>query len=221
MAFALEKNGQECQITNDSSVPLITLDSSDGNVIVGSASLGTGTVSMFDQSDPRKSVSIQAPSSIASNVTLTLPNTSGNSGDVLTTNGNGVLSWISSVNKGVIPFGMNSARTNETDMARVINGGDTIHGYRIPSDTTLVRASLQYRCTSHSSNGAATLTLFKNGVATSETVSTGTITGTSNNLGVVDTIDLTLAAGDTLAAQWTVPSGITTQDVTILLEYTA
>jgi hypothetical protein len=38
-------------------------------------------------------IALDAPSSIATDVTLTLPNTDGDSGQYLQTNGSGALSW--------------------------------------------------------------------------------------------------------------------------------
>ena len=45
-------------------------------------------------SNNSKSVSLRAPSSLSSNVTLTLPSTSGEDGDVLKSDGSGGLNWV-------------------------------------------------------------------------------------------------------------------------------
>jgi hypothetical protein len=50
-------------------------------------------------------VAFRAPSSIAANVTWTLPNVDGSSGQVLTTDGAGALSWTSGGSRPIQEFG--------------------------------------------------------------------------------------------------------------------
>jgi trimeric autotransporter adhesin len=65
---------------------------------LSSASLGTKLISLFD-SDSTNKVEIQTPATgtLTSNYVLTLPANDGGSGEVLSTDGNGVLSWIPAV----------------------------------------------------------------------------------------------------------------------------
>lgn len=48
----------------------------------------------FADSDSSNYVAFQAPATVASNVTWTLPSSDGSSGQALTTNGSGTLSWV-------------------------------------------------------------------------------------------------------------------------------
>jgi hypothetical protein len=59
----------------------------------------------FADSDSSNWVAFQAPSTVASNVTWTLPNADGTNGQVLSTNGSGVLSWASAGGGSGFPSG--------------------------------------------------------------------------------------------------------------------
>lgn len=72
------------------------------NLQVGTTTM-TGDLTMNAQSDVRFAdadssnwVAFQAPATVASNVTWTLPNADGSNGNVLSTNGSGTLSWATS-----------------------------------------------------------------------------------------------------------------------------
>ncbi len=58
----------------------------------GSGGSAGGAVEMYDDDDSNK-LTIQAPATIGTNYTLTLPADNGGSGEVLTTDGDGVLTW--------------------------------------------------------------------------------------------------------------------------------
>ena len=60
--------------------------------IKGSGSSATGAVRLYDNDDTHY-VDLKAPATVASNVTLTLPANDGDSGEVLTTDGSGNLTW--------------------------------------------------------------------------------------------------------------------------------
>lgn len=62
-------------------------------VIDGDAQLQSQGDLRFADSDSLNYVAFQAPATISSNYTLTLPNSDGTSNQVLTTNGSGTLSW--------------------------------------------------------------------------------------------------------------------------------
>lgn len=55
----------------------------------------------FGDSDSSNWVAFQAPATVASNVTWTLPNADGNTGQVLSTNGSGTLSWATASSGGL------------------------------------------------------------------------------------------------------------------------
>ena len=65
----------------------VTIDDSNNLTLPGQADL------RFADSDSSNWVAFQAPATIASNVTWTLPNADGTNGQVLSTNGSGTLSW--------------------------------------------------------------------------------------------------------------------------------
>ena len=73
----------------------ITIDPSGTGVfkIAGDAQLQAQGDLRFADSDSSNYVAFQAPSTVASNLTWTLPATDGSSAQVLTTNGSGTLSW--------------------------------------------------------------------------------------------------------------------------------
>lgn len=61
--------------------------------VAGTAQLRANGALRFADADSSNYVSFQAPTTVASNVTYTLPNADGSSGQVLSTNGTGGLSW--------------------------------------------------------------------------------------------------------------------------------
>jgi len=65
----------------------VTIDDSNNLTLPGQADL------RFADSDSSNWVAFQAPATVASNVTWTLPNADGTSGQVLSTDGSGTLSW--------------------------------------------------------------------------------------------------------------------------------
>lgn len=73
----------------------ITIDPSGTGVfkIAGDAQLQAQGDLRFADSDSSNYVAFQAPATVASNLTWTLPATDGSSAQVLTTNGSGTLSW--------------------------------------------------------------------------------------------------------------------------------
>jgi hypothetical protein len=64
-----------------------------GDAMTGALTLNAQSPIRFADSDSSNYVSFQAPTTVASNVTFTLPGTDGTSGQVLVTDGLGVLSW--------------------------------------------------------------------------------------------------------------------------------
>ena len=65
----------------------------------------------FGDSDNSNWVGFQAPSTVTSNVTWTLPATDGTSGQVLSTNGSGTLSWAAA--SSVSPFSFNTTTVSQ------------------------------------------------------------------------------------------------------------
>lgn len=70
----------------------VTVD--DSNIVTASGFVANAQGPVrFADSDSSNYVAFQAPATVASNVTWTLPNADGTSGQVLSTNGTGTLSW--------------------------------------------------------------------------------------------------------------------------------
>lgn len=65
-----------------------------GGTLTGDVTLNAQSDLRFADSDSSNWVALQAPATVASNVTWTLPNADGTSGQVLQTNGTGTLSWL-------------------------------------------------------------------------------------------------------------------------------
>jgi hypothetical protein len=80
----------------------VTIDDSNNLTLPGQADL------RFADSDSSNWVAFQAPSTVASNVTWTLPNADGTSGQVLSTDGSGTLSWATGGGGGGSPGGSNT-----------------------------------------------------------------------------------------------------------------
>ena len=68
---------------------------SSGGALTGDVTLNAQSDLRFADSDSSNWVAFQAPATIASNVTWTLPSVDGSSGQALSTNGTGTLSWSS------------------------------------------------------------------------------------------------------------------------------
>jgi hypothetical protein len=97
--------------------------------IVGDVQLNAQHILKFADSDSSNYVAFQSPATVASNVTWTLPSADGVNGQVLSTNGSGVLSWTSASGGGTL-----SSRTLVSGTTSSINDGAAtnldISGYK-------------------------------------------------------------------------------------------
>ena len=97
--------------------------------IVGNMQLNAQNDLRFADADSSNWVAFQAPSAISANVTWTLPATDGITGQVLTTNGSGTLSWVSAG-----PGGSLSVRTTVSGTTGTLTDGSAanvdITGYK-------------------------------------------------------------------------------------------
>ena len=88
--------------------------------LVGNGSSSGGTLKIMEDSDNGTNfVGLKAPDTIASNFTLTLPTADGSNGQVLGTNGSGVLSFVSTTSS--------IAGASDTDISSASSGHILIH----------------------------------------------------------------------------------------------
>jgi len=88
--------------------------------LVGNGSTSGGTLKILEDSDNGSNfVGLKAPDTIASNFTLTLPTADGTNGQVLGTNGSGVLSFVSTTSS--------IAGASDTDISSASSGQILVH----------------------------------------------------------------------------------------------
>ena len=82
----------------------------------------------FADTDSSNWVAFQAPTTVSANVTWTLPGADGATGQVLTTDGNGALSWATASSSGLVSRGTGTGTT--TSIANGATDNITITGYK-------------------------------------------------------------------------------------------
>ena len=116
----------------------------------------------FADSDSSNWVAFQAPATVASNVTWTLPSADGTSGQVLSTNGSGTLSW-STAGGGAtdkIEEGNSSAEVIDTGSdGRFVVTTEGTEALRVDSSRRLLVGTSSARTNVYSGGGAVTPTL--------------------------------------------------------------
>jgi len=113
--------------------------------LVGNGSTSGGTLKIMEDTDNGSNfVGLKAPDTIASNFTLTLPTADGTNGQVLGTNGSGVLSFVSTTSSiaGASDTDISSASSGQI---LVHDGSDSFDNVSVSGDATLA------------SNGALTI----------------------------------------------------------------
>ena len=107
------------------------------NFKVGNGSTAGASLSLMEDSDNGSNVvALKAPDSVGSNLTLTLPSSDGSNGQVLGTNGSGVLSFVSTTSS--------IAGASDTDISSasaghilVHDGSDSFDNVAVSGDATL------------------------------------------------------------------------------------
>ncbi|MFN8846925.1 MAG: hypothetical protein ACK5V3_15705 [Bdellovibrionales bacterium] len=103
---------------------------------VSTTSLGSRSLRLFD-ADNSNYVDLQTPTAVATNYALTLPADDGTAGQVLTTDGIGVLSWVDPFSLGEFPGNSaiitNSTGTGLIDFACPMNQVFSFDGLGIPT----------------------------------------------------------------------------------------
>ena len=95
-----------------------------GGAMTGDITLNAQSDLRFADSDSSHYIAIQAPSTVAANVTLTLPAADGTNGQVLSTNGSGTLSWATASAGATVVDGGNFANGSSiVSTSGTIDGG--------------------------------------------------------------------------------------------------
>ena len=137
----------------DGSTTKMAISTADGVQVFGNFHVDSGTVAggaiRLEEADllGDNYIQLQAPLSVTANVTLTLPDGAGASGQVLSSNGSGVLAWEYRVNKlnPVVQNVLTVERVLAGQIPRVyIKGEDNLGGVflQVPEDTTDVTLTL-------------------------------------------------------------------------------
>lgn len=202
------------EIGGETSHITLRANSSNGALELGDHSLDAGKLVLHSESTGQ--TQLQAPTSITSTHTLILPNTDGNDGDVLTTDGAGNLSWASPASMISLCFGRSGNMSNTTEELRGVHGSANTQGYRATTAYRAVNMSLQFRCSSVSGSRTITLSLYKNGSASGDTISTSV--SSTGVTGMHGSVDVDFAQGDRIGAFVVVPNNITIRDAAAYID---
>jgi hypothetical protein len=166
-----------------------------GGLLTGDITLGSGSDLRFRETGGGTDyVAFQAPASIAASVTWTLPGVDGGSGEVLTTNGSGTLSWASAGSATTV-----TTNTDNTNTTRyLVFGATATAGATLYVDDTTTPLSYN--------PSTAALTVGGNVSATTVNKVTLTAPATGSTLTVAD--GKTLTASNTLTFTGTDASSV-------------
>jgi hypothetical protein len=95
-----------------------------GGAMTGDITLNAQSDLRFADADSSNWVAFQAPATIAANVTWTLPAADGTSGQLLSTNGSGTLSWASDTGAIIVDGGNFANGSSTVSTAATFDGGD-------------------------------------------------------------------------------------------------
>lgn len=162
----------------------------------------------FRDADNSNYAGIKAPATIAANYTLTLPTDDGNSGELLSTNGSGVLSWAAAGTAPDITITANNS-ADETVYPVFVDGATGTQG--LESDTGLSYNPSSGMLTSTGFTGALTGNVTGNTSGTAATVTGGTQASITSaaNLATVGTITTGVWQGTAITATYIMDDIIT------------
>lgn len=109
-------------VSSTQTINIDDLAKKTGQAFTGDVTLNAQSDLRFADSDSSHWVAFQAPASIASNVTWTLPSADGSANQVLITNGSGTLSWTT------ISAGLSLSDDTSTNATRYITFGSSTSG---------------------------------------------------------------------------------------------
>lgn len=199
---------------------LASISETTGGLTLGDHTVDEGRIDLYDD-DGSAYAGITA-SGVTTSTTYTLPSVDGDSGDFLSTNASGTLSWVapgggSSTVRAFLNYGRGPSISNETAYElTTANGSQNGQGYRLTSAVTAVNLSIQFNCSSRSSTQTVTLKLFKNGADTGDSIGVSvTSTGITGTTGSVNT---SFVEGDTITCCVAVPSALTIIDTSAVVD---
>jgi len=214
-------------IGNDTGASGLVLTTGSGNATVNTPSLDIkngstsgATIALYEDSDNGSNyVALKAPSTIASNVTWTLPNADGTANYVLATDGSGALSWAENSSGGSGASSIHELTDGSFSGALVTSTDALLAG--ITTDTSAITTGTQTGlATSTNGNGSgAILTI----VASGTTVVTGvTVTTAGSGYAAGDTLTVAASeiAGSSSDLVFTLDSGDVQHSGTIILGHT-
>lgn len=151
-AREIDLDGNALTITDGSTTKMI-ISTAGGLEVFGNFHVDSGTVAggaiRLEEADllGDNYIQIQAPLSVTANVTLTLPDGAGSSGQVMQTNGSGVLSWVNQVQETnpMVKNVLTITRLVSGQIPRIyLKGEDNLGGVflQVPDDTTDVTLTL-------------------------------------------------------------------------------
>lgn len=170
--ISLDPNGTGT-IEAAASVNVVGSLRSDTSLILEETGAGTDTIT------------IQAPASIAASYTLTLPVDDGNSGEILSTNGSGVTSWVSNSASAYATV----KDTDSTANPAALNTGTTANTWFAPNNALTIQVTagtwiLKFRCLEQFEQSGANFLSTIIQFATSTTAGSGLIGEPMGGMGV-------------------------------------
>jgi trimeric autotransporter adhesin len=92
--FVLSETEVDTLVSNNGYALATNVVAKAGDTMTGALTMNAQNQVRFTDADSSNYVAIQSPATVTADYTLTLPTTAGTNGQVLSTNGSGVLSWI-------------------------------------------------------------------------------------------------------------------------------
>jgi hypothetical protein len=187
-----------------------------GSVIVKGTSTTGADIQLYEDTDNGTNyVAFKAPSTIASNVTWTLPSADGTSSQVLQTNGSGTLSWATAASGDVTLAGNNALTgantfynaTGQTFAPASTNDGIIVQGraggsssYRVTFTTTTLSGSRTITLPDANINFATGLGVANGGTGLSTTTAYGLIAAGTTSTGNFQQVSGTGTSGQVLTS---------------------
>jgi hypothetical protein len=94
-----------------------------GSISGGDITVGKGKNVKLKDADGSNTIALKAPATVNTDITLTLPNSAGNAGQVLQTDGNGALSWTSPSAASISPGGLSPDKIAVTSGQIIVGNG--------------------------------------------------------------------------------------------------